>query len=183
MAVDLGSTFKELIDEINSKGSGGGSGGGGSGGGGGMPVYIKASTGLKNDGNYNVNVTILSGTLQVGDRIQLCKPHSSKHNFTDDNGVRKSRSRKRIKCVKYYEVTNSDITIGRKTFSINVDNMMYYGDEWISLRRSFTNSMYLRRPLSVRVVRCDDWDDEHIIRKQLSNIINLGTSGERIMPL
>lgn len=158
-----------------------GEGGGGSGGG--MPVYIKASTGLKNDGNYNVNVTVLSGTLQVGDRIQLCKPHSSKHNFTDDNGVQKSRNRKRIKCVKYYEVSDVDITLGRKTFSIDVDNMMNNGDEWSSLTKSFTDSMYLRRPLSVRVVRCATWNDENENREQLSNVVNLGTSAEKIMPL
>lgn len=159
-------------------------------GSGGMPIYIKANTGVRSDGNYNVNVTILAGrdNLQVGDRIQICKPHSSRYNYTDDNGVHKVRRRKRIKCAYYCELTEENIK-NTNTFSIELDNTDTNGNfEYIN--RSFTSGVTkLRRPLSVRVVRCHDWSNTNNYEvKQISNIVSIGTSkdlsGEyRVMPL
>lgn len=152
-------------------------------GGGGMPIYIKANTGIKGNGDYNINVTILSGIneLRVGDRIQVCIVSSSVWHISDGT----TRRRKRLRCIDYYEVSNLDI--GRRyTYSINTCSSTQPYDIWQRYKRSGTKTgSYLRRPVSVRIVRClnNNWNSSSSPRTILSNIVQLGTSVNAVIPL
>lgn len=155
-----------------------------------QPVYIKANTGIKRNGDYNINVTILSGldTLRVGDRIQVCMVKTSK----SDNHDGTYRIRKRLRCIKYYEISGLDTSGGdavrRQVYSIDMQNTAVGTGVGCrdTLRTSGTKrGSYLRRPLSVRIVRCPSnaWEIETALRKPLSNIVQLGTSKDAVIPL
>lgn len=152
-----------------------------------LPIYIKANTGKKRNGDYNINVTVLYGIdkLQVGDRIQVCMVKTSKNQVQGST----KRVRKRLRCIEYYEVLDLDINdrnnrAVRNSYSIDMFNTTSPNRCWRHFRASGTKSgSYLRRPLSVRIVRCGDWEDKNTERIVLSNIVQLGTSQYTVIPL
>ena len=95
--------------------SSGGSGGGSSSDYGGVIISVASTNSYRTDpqaqlSEHKIRVRIVSGTLQVGDRLEICRPIAKK-SYNRVNGVKtKVRWKQKLKAFAYKIITAEDIT-------------------------------------------------------------------------
>ena len=120
------------------------------------PVLISISSVKNITSEAHINVRVISGTLQAGDRIELCKP-IKKTAYNRINGVKTNiRKRHRLKTVVFSTITENDIQNyknGKNIFTIILQTSGS-NEKITSIDHSYTyDSSPLKSPLTVRIVR------------------------------
>ena len=120
------------------------------------PVLISISSVKNITSEAHINVRVISGTLQAGDRIELCKP-IKKTAYNRINGVKTNiRKRHRLKTVVFSTITENDIQNyknGKNIFTILLQTSGS-NEKITSIDHSYTyDSSPLKSPLTVRIVR------------------------------
>ena len=120
------------------------------------PVLISISSVKNITSEAHINVRVISGTLQAGDRIELCKP-IKKTAYNRIHGVKTNiRKRHRLKTVVFSTITENDIQNyknGKNIFTILLQTSGS-NQKISSIDHSYTySSSPLKSPLTVRIVR------------------------------
>lgn len=145
MAVGLGSTVEQVIGAIND--------------GGGVVISIAStrewSSGSGNTRDFHINVRLVSGNLQVGDRLEICKP-VYKTVFNRVNGVKTNiRSKYKLKTFIYKTITATDIAnikSGKNILTFHIPHPTWIKNKGFDL--SFTTMGSGRKaPRTVRITR------------------------------
>lgn len=159
----------ETVVQTSTGGSGGGSSDSNA------PVLISISSVKNITSEAHINVRVISGTLQAGDRIELCKP-IKKTAYNRVNGVKTNiRKRHRLKTVVFSTITETDIQNyknGKNIFTILLQTSGS-NQKISSIDHSYTESNSpLKSPLTVRIVRPATVSDS-TQRIQISNSVYL----------
>lgn len=142
-------TFVETVIQTSTGGGGGSPDSN-------APVLISISSVKNITSEAHINVRVISGTLQAGDRIELCKP-IKKTAYNRINGVKTNiRKRHRLKTVVFSTITENDIQNyknGKNIFTILLQTSGS-NEKITSIDHSYTyDSSPLKSPLTVRIVR------------------------------
>lgn len=150
------------------------------------PVLISVSSVRNITASAHINVRVISGTLQAGDRLELCKP-VKKTAYNRVNGVKTNiRKRHRLKTVISSTITETDIENyknGKNIFKILLPTSG--SEEKISkIDHSYTyTSSPLKSPLTVRIVRPTNTTGSQRIQISNSVYLTLNYYSEVIKPM
>lgn len=152
MSIGLGSTVEQVIKAINSGGSSDSN----------APVLISvASTNsYRTDpqvelSEHKIRVRVISGNLQVGDRLEICRPIAKKA-YNSVNGVKKNiRYKQKLKAFAYKILTETDIAkiaAGKNILVLTVNHSVVVPNK--GLLYTCTYGGYgIAAPRTIRIVR------------------------------
>lgn len=176
MSVGLGSTIEEVIKEINSGGGGGSSASN-------APVLISvASTNsYKIDpqaelSEHKIRIRVISGSLQVGDRLEVCRPIMKK-SFNRVNGVKTNiRYKQKLKACAYKIITETDIAnmaAGKNILVLTVNHSNDTPNKGIFYTCTRDNNGYgAAAPRTIRIVRPTPYGHDDVLQNiQISNSV------------
>lgn len=146
MSIGLGSTVEQVIKAINSGGSSDSN----------APVLISvASTNSYRLSEHKIRVRVISGNLQVGDRLEICRPIAKKA-YNSVNGVKKNiRYKQKLKAFAYKILTETDIAkiaAGKNILVLTVNHSVAVPNK--GLLYTCTYGGYgIAAPRTIRIVR------------------------------
>lgn len=157
--------------------------GGGGGSGSNEPVLISvASTNsyridpLDQLSQHNIRVRVISGTLQAGDRLEICRPIAKKaYNLV--NGVKKNvRWKQKLKACAYKILTETDIAniaAGKNILVLTVNHSSNTPNKGLYYTCTSDNNGYgATAPRTIRIVRPTPYGQNGIMQNiQISNSV------------
>lgn len=175
MSVGLGSTIEEVIKEINS------GGGGSSASNAPVLISVASTNSYRIDpqdqlSQHNIRVRIVSGTLQVGDRLEICRPIAKKA-YNRVNGLQTNiRYRQKLKACAHKILTETDIAniaAGKNILVLTVNHSSDQPNK--GFKYSCTRSGSSRvAPRTVRIVRPTPYGQGGVLQNiQISNSVYL----------
>lgn len=169
------------ITETVVQTSTGGSGGGSSSDYGGVIISVASTNSYRIDpqdqlSQHNIRVRIVSGTLQVGDRLEICRPVAKKA-YNRVNGMQTNiRYRQKLKACAYKIITEADIAniaAGKNILVLTVNHSSNTPNKGLFYTCTSDNNGYgATAPRTIRIVRPTPYGQNGIMQNiQISNSV------------
>lgn len=170
----------DITETVVQTSSGGSGGGGSSSDYGGVIISVASTNSYRIDpqdqlSQHNIRVRIVSGTLQVGDRLEICRPIMKK-SFNRVNGVKTNvRYKQKLKACAYKIITEADIAniaAGKNILVLTVNHSTDQPNK--GFKYSCTNGGSRVAPRTVRIVRPTPYGQGAVLQNiQISNSVYL----------
>lgn len=165
------SWVSETVVQIQTGGSGGGSGSSDNN----APVLISVASVFNNTSSVKINVRVISGTLQAGDRLEICQP-IKKTVFNRKNGVKTNiRIKQKLRIIAYRTITAAEAAniTTNNILGLTIDTSL---KKIISrLWNSCTNGPDGRgaaAPRTIRITRPTEYGHDYVLQnRQISNSV------------
>lgn len=171
----------DITETVVQTSTGGSGGGGGSSDYGGVIISVASTNSYRIDpqdqlSQHNIRVRIVSGTLQVGDRLEICRPIAKKA-YNRVNGMQTNiRYRQKLKACAYKILTETDIAniaSGKNILVLTVNHSSNTPNKGLFYTCTSDNNGYgATAPRTIRIVRPTPYGQNGIMQNiQISNSV------------